>query len=407
MSAEGNEERANGYRKEYAMPTAVTVRKVESKADFETFLHFPWQLYRGDPCWVPPLVNMQRHKLDRRKNPSWQHMEGDYFIAWRDDEPVGTIAALINHRHNEFQREHIGFFGCFEVYDDQEAASALLETAAEYVAARGYDALRGPASFSTNDECGLLIKGFDDPPVILMPYNYPYVQRLIENTPGFVKVMDTYSFRITLKDWTASPKLEQTLRVTRKNNERRGITVRTLDPRHMRRDLALFKDIYNQAWDDNWGFVPLSDAELDALVRDLGRYLEPRLAFFAEVRGEPAAFLLAFPDLNQPLRAAYPRPGKPTILTLAQVFWHWKIRSRITRVRIALMGVREKFRGIGVEAAMFAHFFEQAPALSAETGWTYADAGWVLETNEPMNRIVRAYGGDDYKHYRWYERALR
>ncbi len=389
------------------MSAPLTVRKVESKADFETFLRFPWQLYRGDPYWVPPLVGMQRHKLDRRKNPSWQHMEGDYFIAWRGDEPVGTIAAIINHRHNEFQHEHIGFFGCFEVYDDQEAASALLETAAEYVAAKGYDALRGPASFSTNDECGLLIKGFDDPPVILMPYNYPYVQRLIENTPGFVKVMDTYSFRITLKDWTASPKLEQTLRVTRKNNERRGITVRTLDPRQMRRDLALFKDIYNQAWDDNWGFVPLSDAELDALVRDLGQYLEPRLAFFAEVRGEPAAFLLAFPDLNQPLRAAYPRPGKPTLLTLAQVFWHWKIRSKITRVRIALMGVRENFRGIGVEAAMFAHFFEQAPALSAETGWTYADAGWVLETNEPMNRIVRAYGGDDYKHYRWYQRALR
>ena len=175
----------------------------------------------------------------------------------------------------------------------------------------------------------------------------------------------------------------------------------------MRRDLALFKDIYNQAWDDNWGFVPLSDAELDALIRDLGQYLEPRLAFFAEVRGEPAAFLLAFPDLNQPLHAAYPRPGKPTLLTLAQVFWHWKIRSKITRVRIALMGVREHFRGIGVEAAMFAHFFEQTPALSAETGWTYADAGWVLETNESMNRIVRAYGGDDYKHYRWYERALR
>lgn len=388
------------------MPASVTVRPAETKADLKTFLEFPWTLYKKCPFWVPPLLGMQRAKLNKRKNPAWKYMEGDYFIAWRGNQPVGTIAAFINHRHNEFQHEHIGFFGFFEVYDDQEAATALLETAAEYVQAKGYDAIRGPASFSTNDECGLLVKGFDDPPAILMPYNYPYVQRLIENTPGFEKVIDTYSYNITLKDWTASKKLEQTVRVTKKNNERRGITVRTMDHRHIKRDLALFKEIYNQAWDDNWGFVPLSDDELDALIKDLGQYLEPRLAFFAEVKGEPAAFLLAFPDLNQPLHAAYPRPGKPALLTLAQVFWHWKIRPKITRIRIALLGVREGFRGIGVEAAMFVHLFEQALPLSAETGWTYADAGWVLETNEPMNRLVRNYSGEDYKHYRWYERAL-
>ncbi len=388
------------------MSSPVSVRKVESKAQHQTFLRFPWTLYRDDPCWVPPLVSMQRHKLDKQKNPAWKYMEGDYFIAWRGDQPVGTIAAFVNHRHNEFQHDHIGFFGLFEVYDDPEAAHALLATAAEYVQAKGYDAIRGPASFSTNDECAVLIKGFDDPPVILMPYNYPYYQRLLDTAPGFKKAMDVYSYNITLKDWTASAKLEQTQRVTRKNNERRDISVRTIDPKHVKRDLQLLKQIYNQAWDDNWGFVPMSDDELDALVKDLGQYLEPRLAFFALVKDEPVAFLLAFPDLNQPLHAAYPHPGKPELVSMAQVLWHWKLRPKISRIRIALMGVKEGYRGIGVEAAMFVELFEQALTISAETGWSYADAGWVLEVNEPMQRLVTAYGGDDYKHYRFYERAL-
>lgn len=389
------------------MPAPVSIRKVETKADLKTFLEFPWVLYKDDPLWVPPLVSMQRRKLNRRKNPAWQYMEGDYFIAWRGAQPVGTIAAVINQRHNDFQHEHIGFFGTFEVYDDQEAASALLETAAEYVRAKGYDALRGPASFSTNDECGLLIKGFDDPPVVLMPYNYPYYQRLIENTPGFAKAMDVVSYRVSLQDWTSSDKLQQTLRVTRKNNERRGIAVRTVDAKNVKGDLQLFKGLYNRAWEANWGFVPMSDAELDALVHDLGQYLEPRLACFASVKGEPAAFLLAFPDLNQPLRAAYSHPRRPELLSLLRVLWNWKIRSKITRIRIALLGVREEFRGIGAEAALFAELYEQALKISAETGWSCADAGWVLETNEPMKRLVANYSGEDYKHYRFYEKALR
>jgi GNAT superfamily N-acetyltransferase len=388
------------------MSAPVSVRKVETKADLKVFLEFPWTLYKHDPYWVPPLVDMQRHKLDKRKNPAWQYMEGDYFIAWRGDQPVGTIAAVINHRHNDYQHEHIGFFGMFEVYDDPEAAHALLSTAAEYVRAKGYDAVRGPASFSTNDECGLLIKGYDDPPVVLMPYNFPYYQRLIESAPGFDKVMDVFSYHVSLQDWTSSEKLEQTLRVTRKNSERRSITVRSIDPKNVKADLKLFRGLYNQAWEANWGFVPMSDAELDALIHDLGQYLEPRLACFASVKGEPVAFMLAFPDLNQPLKAAYAHPRRPALLTLLRVVWHWKVRSKINRIRIALLGVREGYRGIGVEAAMLVELYEQALKISAESGWSSADAGWVLETNEPMKRLVQNYSGEDYKHYRFYERKL-
>lgn len=386
------------------MANPVSVRLVESKADYQTFLKFPWTVYKDNPHWVPPLLSMQKHKLDREHNATWKHMEGDYFIAWRGDEPVGTIAAFINHRHNEFHDEHIGFFGMFEVHDDQEAATALLDTAADYVARKGYDAIRGPASFSTNDECAVLIEGFDDPPVVLMPYNPPYYQRLVENTPGFEKVMDLYSYYITLEGiHTAKERLEKLIRVTSKNNERRGITVRPIDRKNLDQEFVLLRDIYNKAWERNWGFVPASDEELDELVKALGQYFDPRMAFFAEVQGEPVAFILALPDMNQPLHRAQARPGKPELITLLQVFWHWKLRPKINRVRIMLMGVQEGYRGLGVEAAMFIQMFQ----VAAEMGWNYADGGWVLETNTAMSRLVEAHNGRAYKRYRFYQRDLK
>lgn len=385
------------------MAEPVRVRLVESKADYDTFLKFPWTIYKGNPYWVPPLLSMQKHKLDKQHNASWKHMEGDYFIAWRGDKPVGTIAAFINHRHNEFHNEHIGFFGMFEVYDDQEAATALLNTASDYVARLGYDAIRGPASFSTNDECGVLIEGFDDPPVVLMPYNHPYYARLIAETPGFEKVMDLLSYYVTLEGVEGSTeRLEKLFRVTSKNNERRGIVVRPIDPHNLAEEFEILRSIYNKAWEHNWGFVPASDEELDELVKALGQYFDPRLAFFVEVRGQPAAFILAIPDMNQPLHRAYARPGKPEFISLLQVLWHWKVRSKISRIRIMLLGVEEGYRGIGVEAAMFVEMYRAAAAMD----WHYADAGWVLETNTAMAQLVEALSAHVYKRHRFYQRAL-
>lgn len=388
------------------MTAPVSVRKVDSKADYETFLRFPWDHYRDNPYWVPQLVSMVRHKLDKRKNPTWKHLEGEYFLAWRGDEPVGTVAAFVNHRHNEFHHEHVGFFGLFECIDDQEVATALLDTAAEHVRGMGYDAIRGPASFSTNDECGVLLNGYDAVPSVLTPYNYPYYPRLIENAPGFAKVMDLYGYHFTQEPFYTSKSLEQAIRVAHKNSARRKISVRTLDGRRVKEELNMLRRIYNAAWSDNWGFVPLSDEELDELVKDLGRYLEPRLTLFASVEDRPVAFLLAFPDLNQVLHRVQARPGKPEVLSLAQALWHWKIRPKITRIRVALLGVEEGYRGIGVEAAMFARLFEIFQELVHETNWRSADAGWVLETNEPMDRLVLALGGERYRQYRFYERAL-
>ena len=380
----------------------IDVRKVTTKAEFETFLRLPWTLYKNDPNWVPPLLSMQRHKLDREHSASWQHMEGDYFVAWRDGQPVGTIAALINHRHNEYHNERIGFFGAFECINDQATATALLEAATEWVRERGYDAIRGPVNFSSNDEYGLVIDGFDGLPVVLYPYNPPYYQTLIENVPGFEKAMDLFAYKLTSDGTSDTGRLDKLRRVTLRNNEKRGIVIRTVNTRRMRQDLTILKEIYNRAWDKNWGFVPFSERELDELVADLGSYLEPSTTLFAEVKGEPVGFLLAIPDLNQAIHAAYPRPGKPDLLAKLQVFWHWKIRSKINRVRIPLMGVIETHRGIGVEAAMFMDLYHRAIATGSK--WAYGDGGWVLETNDDMIRLCEAHQGTAYRRFRVYQR---
>jgi GNAT superfamily N-acetyltransferase len=239
---------------------SLVVRKVESKRDHDALVTFPWTLYRGNPYWVPTLLSMRREHLDQQKNPSWRHMAGDYFVAWRGGQPVGTIAAFVNHRHNDYHQENIGFFGLFDAIDDQDVANALLDTAAEYVRAMGCDAIRGPATFSTNDECALLIEGFDDPPLVMMPYNYPYYQRLIENAPGFEKVMDLYSYKFTLEGLNrAEKKFAKLLRVTEQNNQRRGIVVKTLDLKNLKQEFWKLKQIYNKAWEKNWGFVRKRD----------------------------------------------------------------------------------------------------------------------------------------------------
>ena len=384
------------------MTASLSIRKAETKADLKTFATFPWKVHLGNPYWVPPLLSMQWHKIDKQKYAGWEYMEGDFFIAWRGDQPVGTIAAFINHRHNEYWNEHIGFFGLFEVLDDAEAAAALLETASDYVHAKGYDALRGPASYSTNAECGLLVGGFDDPPVLMYPYNPPYYQGLLERVPGFEKVMDLYSYYITLEGAEQTPALEQIKRITQKNSQRRGITVRTADSSHLKDEFDLLKDIYNRAWEKNWGFVPFSDRELDEMIHEIGQFFVPEMAFFASVNGRPVAFLLAFPDMNQALHRARPRPGKPEPVTLLQTLWHWKLRPKINRVRIMLMGVEEGYRQIGVEAAMFIRAYEAGISL----GWHHADGGWVLETNDPMNQLATALNGRVYKTFRFYERTF-
>ncbi len=384
------------------MSQAVTVRKVENADDFRAFFEFPWTIYRGDPNWVPPLLSMRRDQLDQKKNPSWEYMEGDYFAAWRGDKIVGTIAAYINHRHNEFHNEHIGWFGAFEVFNDQEAATALLTTAAGWVKAKGFDAIRGPQTFTTHEDVGVLVEGFTRP-VLLMPYNHPYYKDLIEGA-GFKKSMDVFSFHLSRQGAAEHATSDRLERLTKAVMKRNKITVREIDSKNLTSEFNLFKDIYNAAWNKNWGFTPMTAKELDALVKSLGQFFDSRFAFFAEVDGEPAAFIMGIPDFNQVLKAANPRPGVPEVVSLVRALWYWKIRPIIDTARIPLMGVKETFRNKGIDAVLYYYVLT---ALLRAPNIQHSDSGWILEVNENMVSISLSFGSTIYKTHRIYEQLLK
>ena len=380
---------------------AITVRKVENSSDFRAFFEFPWSVYHNDPNWVPPLLSMRRELLDKQKNPAWEYMEGDYFAAWRGDQIVGTIAAFINHRHNEFHQEHVGWFGAFDVADDQDAADALLTTAADWVRQRGYDAIRGPQTFTTHEDCGILVDGFTRN-VLLMPYNHPYYQTLVESA-GFQKSMDLYSFHMNRTKSGDSGLTDRLKRVTESVMKRNKITVRPIDRKRLKEEFVLFKELYNTAWDKNWGFVPMTPRELDNLVESLGQFFDPDFAFFAYVAGEPAGFVLGIPDFNQVLKKANPRPGVPEVFSLLQAGWYWKVRPVIDWVRIPLLGVKEAYRMKGVDVALYMTILQaclDSPRIN------HADGGWILEANSAMVKVANNMGLEVYKTHRLYEKQF-
>ncbi len=380
----------------------MEIRPLANRKEFTQFFQFPWHHYADDPHWVPPLLSMRRQLLDKSKHPAWQYMEGEYFAAWRNGELVGTIAAFVNHEHNRYQNENIGFFGIFESIDDATTAGGLLEAAADWLRARGLDAIRGPANFTTNEECGLLVENSEKSPqpMIMMPYNPPYYQTLLEGS-GFHKVMDIYSIFQNRQTIEKSGTLQRLERLVQRASQRSGITVRNMNPRKKKEEFECFQEIYNAAWDKNWGFIPMNDEELGALVDDLGMLVEADLAFFAEIAEEPVGFALTIPNFNEALGRAYPRPGVPELLTMAKVGWHWKIRKSIKGLRMPLMGVKKQYRNKGVELAML---LEVTKAL-LPSNYQYLDSGWVLETN-PLVNISLSLGAEIYKTHRFYQKSL-
>lgn len=388
------------------MDSSLTVRKVENAADHKVMVEFPWTLYKNDPNWVPSLVSTRRRLFDKTRNPSWEYLRGDYFVAWRDGQPVGTIAAFVNPRHNEVWDEHTGFFGAFECIEDQAVATALLNTAADHLRGMGgLTHMRGPATFTCNDEgWGILVENFSTP-VLLMPYNPPHYERLLLNSGvGLAQVMDFLSYYcdpdIILSDGGEINR--KFVRVVNKVMERYQITIRNPDPKNLKEELRLLRQVYEAAWQKNWGNVPPSDHEIDHLFEDLKDFFDPELALFVYVRGQLAGFFLGLPDMNQVLKRAYPSPRTPEVITLLKALWHWKIRPKITWQRCLLFGVKPEFRRMGVDAVCFLKYFEQ----TLKGRFPHIDAGWVLEPNRDVRQLAEEAGARLYKRYRMFQSPL-
>jgi len=380
----------------------LKVQPVQTPEEKLAFVHFAWEVYKDDPYWVPPFISERMEFLDKERHPFHQHSEVELFMARRDGRPVGTIATILNNRHNEFQGERVGFFGLFEVLPDQQAAEALLKTACEWARARDLTAIRGPASFSTNEECGLLVDGWDGPPVVLMTYNPRYYVDFVEGA-GFHKAMDLLAYIVDLT--TYGPNGEnlpaKLVRVAKKIEERGGFTVRKGNMRHFEEEVNRFKHIYNSAWSRNWGFVPLTDAEIDHIAAELKQMVDLDVIWFAEKNGEPIGAMLPLPDLNQALHRAYPRPGVPEWWTKVKLLWHWKVRRCVDTLRGFAGGVLEPYRGRGVEAVLLVKV-----AQATLRRYRRAEMSWILENNTMTRRTAEMLGAEVYRTYRVYEKEL-
>ena len=380
----------------------LQIHPVKTQEDLRAFVLFPWKVYAGDPHWVPPLLSARSALLDKAKNPFFKHGGADFFLAKRGTEVVGTIAGITNPLHNSFHNDKVGFFGFFEVLDDPQAAEALLGAAENWGRSYGHDVLRGPMQYSVNDECGLLVDGFDDPPRILMTYNPPrYMEYLTKR--GFQQAMDLWAHSMEIEKFRGGEKLpEKLVRVVEKIKARRNLRVRKMDMRHFEDEVGRVKKLYNSSWERNWGFVPLTDAEIDKLAKDLRPIIDPDLVFFVEIDGEPVGFSVTLPDLNEPMLHANPKPGTPEWLTLIKFLWNWKVGKRIRWLRVFTLGVRPEFRGLGVEALLCYETAQEA----LKKGYPNVEMSWVLAVNDAMNRVIRLMGGKVYKTYRIYDKAL-
>ena len=373
----------------------VEIKPARTKREIKAFIRFPFDLYRSEPLWVAPLNSERRKMLDRSSNPFFEHAEAEYLTAWRDGRMVGRMSAHVDNNLNEFQDNRWGLFGFFECEDDQEAADALLKAGAEWLKERGRDRMIGPMSFTTNDECGILVDGFDKPPSILTDWTMPYYPKLLEAS-GFVKAMDTFmwSLRVDQRE-SVHPAIWQ---MADEVKTKYGITVRPMRTNDLEREVERFLEVYDEAWEKNWGFVPLNHAEAKHYAKALKPILDDNWAFIAEhdESGEVVGASLTLPDFNQVLVKLNGR-----LLPFGWIKALWLTR-KIDRVRVFALGVKRDWQHTGIAAKMYALHFDSAE----RTPQSWGETGWILESNVPMNRAMQGMGGEITRRYRIYELLL-
>ncbi|MGH2989184.1 MAG: GNAT family N-acetyltransferase [Solirubrobacterales bacterium] len=374
----------------------LTVRPVRGRRDLTRFIKLPFRLHSNQDRWVPPLISERRRFLDRSRNPYFEHADAEYFLCERDGRPVGRITAQIDHRWDEFQGGSDGMFGFLECENDLGAARALVGAAAEWVRERGRERLVGPMDFTTNDECGVLIEGYERTPMILEPWHPPYYRELLESQ-GLGKRIDLLMWWLEMGDLKEGTEFHPMIHeAAAKAQSEHGVVLRGVRKRNLEPEMREFMDIYNEAWGDNWGFVPITDAEIRFQAAALKPILSEDWMMIAERDGEVLGAALTLPDVNQVLAKMGGR--------LLPLGWLRFLlgRRKIDRIRVFALGVRPEHQHLGVAAALFVRHLE----ASAKTGIPAGEMGWILETNEPMNRAMEGMGGKVVKKYRLYELAL-
>jgi hypothetical protein len=372
------------------MNTCDTV-PVFGKRLLNEFLRFPWKIYKNDPNWVPPLLYQQREMFDKKRFPFHFHSTIQPFLCMDSaGQTVGRICAIYNKRHLKFHKDGRGFFGFFEAFEDLDIAGGLFRVASQWLKERGCTHIRGPANFSTNEECGLLVDGFNSPPVFMMTYNPRYYIDLLENT-GFSKVMDLYAYLGTMDRFPTRYE-----RASKLLKRRYNATVRPLNFKRIKEELELTFSIYNSSWANNWGFIPMTRDEFLYIAKDFTKIADPSLILILTVSGRPVGFSIALPDLNV---AFSQMNGRLFPLGIFKFFYY---KRKIKRLRIPAMGIIKEYRGLGLDSLLYLE-----TALKAmKSGYNSGEFSWVLETNTNMNISSEKMGAKRYKTYRFYEREI-
>ena len=375
---------------------AVQVKVVRGRKDKKIFVDLEWRLNKDCPNWISPLRMERKKILNTKKNPFFQHAEIELFIAYRGGEPVGRIAAITNENHNNFQNDKAGFWGFFDCIDDQETADALFGAAAAWLTDKGKDQMLGPMNPSTNDEVGILIDGFETAPYMMMTQTHPYYRRLVEGF-GHKKARDLYAWIIPVKEAQANV-TEKMRRVSGKIMKKYNISLRNMEIKNLKQEIRIIKEIYNDAWSRNWGFVPFTDAEIDNLAKDLKPVADQDLLFFGYKDKKPIAFSLTLPNVNEVLQRI--PNGRLFPLGIFKLLFGLK---KTKSVRVLVLGVKKDFQFIGLGSIFYLKSIENALAK----GYTIGEMSWILEDNHTMNRAIEAFGSKKYKTYRIYQYALK
>ena len=377
--------------------TALAIERVETKAQREAFIRVPWQIYRDDPAWIPPLLMERRDLLDRNKNPLFQKAKAALWIASRDGRPVGRISAQRNEAHLARHRDATGQFGLIEGIDDPAVFEGLLGTAEAWLRQEGLARIQGPFSLSINEESGLLVEGFETPPSILMGHARDYYGARIEGA-GYAKAMDLIAYRFDTHQ-AVSPRIQ---RLLDKGKRTAGLKLRPLDRKRFDEDLRVIMAIFNDAWSQNWNFIPFDEAEIAHMAKSLKPIIEPGHVTIAELHGEPAAMVVTFPNINE---AIADLDGRLLPFGWAKLLWRLKVGTPRS-ARMPLMGVKRAYQGTAIGAIMAYAVIEAAWRFNRDRGVLEGELSWILEENLAIRRVIETVGGQPYKTYRIFEKAL-
>ena len=374
----------------------VQIRRHEPGKDLKDFVQLPYDIYHDDPAWIAPLEIELRNRLTPGKNPFFEHADVALFTARNNGRVVGRISAQIDREHLRVHRDNTGFFGFFDTVDGPEVAAALVDAAAAWLAKRGMTTMRGPFSLSINDEAGMLVEGFDTPPMMMMQHHRPYQGGLAEGA-GLHKVQDLYAWSYRVVAPT-----RRSARARHMMEELPEVSFRSLNKRSLKEEIATALDIFNDAWQHNWGFVPATAAEAEKIAKDISLVLDPEVSFFVEINGRAVAMVISLPNLNEVIRDFN---GRLTPTNLLKLVWRLKIKRPKTG-RVMMVGVRTELRRVKRYGPLSTALFAEVARRGLARGYEWAELGWTLEDNRPINIGITGMGAKIYKRYRIYEKMI-